>query len=108
MGLKDASVVQVPSQIIVADDHPLFRSAIRRTLEVHPDLEVVAEAANGQEALELCRRLRPELVLMDLRMPVMDGVGATQAIKRTFPDTFVLILTALDESAGLSDSLAAG
>jgi DNA-binding NarL/FixJ family response regulator len=69
MGLKDASVVQVPSRIIVADDHPLFRSAIRHTLEP-ADLEVVAEAANGQEAVELCRRLRPELVLMDLRMPV--------------------------------------
>jgi two-component system response regulator DegU len=108
MGLKDASVVQVPSRIIVADDHPLFRSAIRHTLEAHPDLEVVAEAANGQEAVELCRRLRPELVLMDLRMPVMDGVGATQAIKREFPDTFVLILTAVDESAALSDSLEAG
>ena len=108
MGLKDASVVQVPSRIIVADDHPLFRSAIRHTLEVHPDLEVVGEAANGQEAVELCRRLRPELVLMDLRMPVMDGVAATQAIKTEFPDTFVLILTAVDESAGLSDSLEAG
>ena len=108
MGLKDASVVQVPSRIVVADDHPLFRSAIRHTLEAHPDLEVVAEAANGQEAVELCRRLRPELVLMDLRMPVMDGVAATQAIKREFPDTFVLILTAVDESAGLSDSLEAG
>src|SRR5919107_2677584 len=102
MKLKDASEAQAPSRIIVADDHPLFRSAIRHTLEVHPDLEVVAEAANGQEAVELCRRLRPDLVLMDIRMPVMDGVAATQAIKREFPDTFVLILTAIDESAGLS------
>ena len=108
MGLKDASVVHAPSRIIVADDHPLFRSAIRHTLEVHPDLEVVAEAANGQEAVELCRRLRPELVLMDLRMPVMDGVAATHAIKREFPESLVLILTAVDESAGLSDSLEAG
>ncbi len=108
MGLRDASVVHAPSRIIVADDHPLFRSAIRHTLEVHPDLEVVAEAANGQEAVELCRRLRPELVLMDLRMPVMDGVAATHAIKREFPETLVLILTAVDESAGLSDSLEAG
>ena len=92
MGLKDASVVQVPSRIIVADDHPLFRSAIRHTLEAHPDLEVVAEAANGHEAVELCRRFPPELVLMDLRMPQMDGIAATYAIKREFPDTPVLIL----------------
>ena len=108
MELENSRAARGPSRIIVADDHPLFRSAIRHTLEVHPDLEVVAEAANGQEAVELCRRLRPDLVLMDIRMPVMDGVAATQAIKREFPDTFVLILTAIDESAGLSDSLEAG
>ncbi len=108
MGLKDTSEVRAPSRIIVADDHPLFRSAIRHTLEVHPDLEVVAEAADGQEAVELCRRLRPELVLMDLRMPVMDGVAATHTIKREFPEALVLILTAIDESRCLSDSLEAG
>ncbi len=105
---EEPSAAREPSRIVVADDHPLFRSAIRHTLEVHPDLEVVAEAANGQEALELCRRLRPELVLMDLRMPQMDGVAATRTIKREFPETLVLILTALDESGGLSDALEAG
>jgi DNA-binding NarL/FixJ family response regulator len=108
MGLEDRRAAQKPSRIIIADDHPLFRSAIRQALEEHPDLEVVAEAANGQEAIELCRRLEPELVLMDLRMPVMDGVAATHAIKRELPKTLVLILTAIDESAGLSDSLEAG
>jgi DNA-binding NarL/FixJ family response regulator len=97
-----------PSRIVVADDHPLFRSAIRYTLEAQPDLEVLGEAADGREAVELCRRLRPELVLMDLRMPLMDGVAATRIIKERFPGTRVLILTALDESAGLSDSLEAG
>jgi DNA-binding NarL/FixJ family response regulator len=71
-------------------------------------VEVVAEAANGQEAVELCRRLRPELMLMDLRMPVMDGIAATHAIMREQPETLVLILTAVDESKGLSDSLEAG
>jgi DNA-binding NarL/FixJ family response regulator len=64
--------------------------------------------ADGQEVVELCRRLRPELVLMDLRMPVMDGVATTKAVKREFPDTPVLIVTAVDESAGLSGSLEAG
>ena len=108
MELEESPAAQAPSRIIVADDHPLFRSAIRQTLEVHPDLEVVAEAANGQEAVELCRRLRPELVLMDLRMPVMDGVAATHVIKREFPETLVLILTAIDESRDLSDSVEAG
>jgi DNA-binding NarL/FixJ family response regulator len=100
MRLEDSRAAQEPSRIIIADDHPLFRSAIRQTLEVNPDLKVVAEVANGREALELCRRLEPELVLMDLRMPVMDGVAATRAIKIELPKTLVLILTAIDESRG--------
>jgi DNA-binding NarL/FixJ family response regulator len=108
MGLEESGAAQGPSRIIIADDHPLFRSAIRHTLDGHSDLEVVGEAANGSQALELCRRLRPELVLMDLRMPEMDGIEATHAIKREFPETLVLILTAIDESRGLSDSLEAG
>jgi DNA-binding NarL/FixJ family response regulator len=108
MEFENSRATQVPSRIIIADDHPLFRSAISRTLEEHPDLEVVGEAANGQEALELCRRLEPALVLMDLRMPHMDGIAATQAIKRELPTILVLILTAIDESRGLSDSLEAG
>jgi DNA-binding NarL/FixJ family response regulator len=97
-----------PSRIIIADDHPLFRSAIRQTLERQHNLEVVAEAANGRQALELCRQLRPHLVPMDLRMPEMDGVTATQAIKRELPATIVLILTTLEEPADLSNSLEAG
>ncbi len=108
MGLENSRTPWRPSRIVIADDHPLFRSAIRQVLERHSDLEVVGEAANGRQALELCRRLRPELVLMDLRMPEMDGVAATQAVKSEFPNTLVLILTALDESRGLSDSLEAG
>jgi DNA-binding NarL/FixJ family response regulator len=108
MGLEESRTQQSLVRIIIADDHPLFRSAIRQTLEGHSDLEVVGEAANGRQALELCRRLRPELVLMDLRMPEMDGVAATHAIKRRFPETLVLILTAVDESSGLSDFLEAG
>ena len=108
MDSENSRATQEPSRIIIADDHPLFRSAIRQTLEEHLDLEVVAEVANGREALELCRRLEPELVLMDLRMPVMDGVAATRAIKRESPKSLVLILTAIDASAGLSDSLEAG
>jgi DNA-binding NarL/FixJ family response regulator len=109
MGLEESGLPQErPSRIIIADDHPLFRSAIRQTLESQPDLDVVGEAANGHQALERCRRLRPELVLMDLRMPEMDGVAATHAIKNEFPETLVLLLTAVDETRGLSRSLEAG
>jgi NarL family two-component system response regulator LiaR len=108
MELEESPAARGPSRIIIADDHPLFRSAIRQTLERHSNLEVVGEAANGRQALELCRRLHPELVLMDLRMPEMDGIAATQAIKRELPGTIVLILTALEEPTTLSDSLEAG
>lgn len=108
MGTEDDLTSQAPSRIIVADDHPLFRSAIRYTLEGHPDLEVVAEAGDGRQALEMCRRFRPELVLMDLRMPVMDGVSATRAIKGELPDTLVLVLTVTDQARELSESLGAG
>ncbi|MDQ3927366.1 MAG: response regulator transcription factor [Actinomycetota bacterium] len=66
-------------------------------LSDQPDLEVVAEAADGHEALELCRQYEPEVVLMDLRMPTMDGFEATQAIKRELPSTIVLVLTAFED-----------
>jgi DNA-binding NarL/FixJ family response regulator len=108
MGPEESPVTRGPSRIVIADDHPLFRSAIRQTLERQTNLEVVGEAADGRQAIELCRRLRPELVLMDLRMPEMDGIAATQAIKREFPATIVLILTALEETSELSNSLQAG
>jgi len=109
MRLEESGLPQErTSRIVIVDDHPLLRSAVRHTLGGHSDVEVVGEAANGRQALDLCRRLRPELVLMDIRMPEMDGVAATHAIKREFPETLVVILTAVDESAGLSDSLKAG
>ena len=107
-GIGDAPARREASRILVADDHTLFRQAIRQILEDQPDLEVVAEASDGRQALELCRRLAPDLVLMDLVMPVMDGVAATRLIKRELRETRVLVLTALNESASLYDCLNAG
>ena len=72
------------------------------------DLEVVGEASDGREAVELCRRLRPELILMDLRMPIMDGFEATREIKRESPSTTVLVLTAFEEPNDLMEALKAG
>ena len=77
-------------------------------LRERPDLVVVGEAANGWEAVKLCRRLRPDLVLMDLSMPEMDGFEATREIKREFPSTIVLVLTALEEPDYLLEALKAG
>ena len=97
-----------PSSVVVVDDHPLLRCAIRQMLSTQADLEVIGEAADGQQAVELCRHLQPDLVLMDVSMPRMDGFEATRQIKRELPRTIVLILTASDYPDDLSEALEAG
>jgi DNA-binding NarL/FixJ family response regulator len=96
------------SRIVVADDHPLIRHALTTTIDEQPDLEIVAEATDGLEALELCRKFQPELVLMDVLMPKMDGLEATRQIKRESPRTSVLVLTASENPNHLSEALKAG
>jgi DNA-binding NarL/FixJ family response regulator len=97
-----------PSRLIIADDHPLFRAALKQMLRERPDLVVLGEAANGREAVELCRRLRPDLILMDLRMPEMDGFEATREIKREIPSTIVLVITAFEEPDYLLEAIKEG
>jgi len=96
------------ARIVVADDHELVRSGMLRTLANEPDLEVVGEAENGREALGLCRRLRPDLVLMDVRMPEMDGLQATRAIKAELPSVAVLVVTTYENPDYLFEALKAG
>jgi len=96
------------ARIVIADDHPLYRDALTRMLSEASDFSVVGEAADGREALELCRRLHPTLVLMDVRMPLMDGLAATRAIKAEFPLTIVLILTCFEDSHYLEEAINAG
>lgn len=96
------------SRLVIADDHPLFRIAVRQILLDLPELEVVGEASDGREVVEVCRRERPDLVLMDLWMPRMDGFEATREIKRESPSIIVLVLTAFEEPSYLLDALKAG
>jgi DNA-binding NarL/FixJ family response regulator len=95
-------------RIIIADDHELARLGLRTMLEPEPDLEVIGEAATGREAVELSGRLRPDLVLMDIRMPDLDGLVATRAIKETLPNTSILIVTLSEDPDYLLEALRVG
>ncbi len=97
-----------PARVIVADDHVLIREGFRTILSKEEDLEVVDEAETGREALDLCRSLRPDLVLMDVRMPEMDGLAATRAIKAERPSTSVLILTTYENPDYLFEAIKSG
>lgn len=93
--------------ILIADDHALFRDSLRSLLEAH-GLSVIGEARNGREAVELARRLKPDIVLMDLSMPELDGLSATRLISADQPEVKVVVLTASDEDAKLFEAIKSG
>ena len=97
-----------PARVLIADDHILVRDGYKLMLDREEDLEVVGEASNGREAVELCQKLRPDLVLMDVRMPEMDGLEATRAIKGESPTTSVLVVTTYDNPDYLFEAIEAG
>jgi DNA-binding NarL/FixJ family response regulator len=97
-----------PIRILIVDDQTLFRAGLKTLLSTQPDLEVAGEASNGEEALRLTALLRPQVVLMDLRMPVLDGVSATRRIRECFPDSQVIILTTFDDDELAFEGLRAG
>ena len=94
--------------LVIADDHLVVRDGLRGMLESQPDFEVVGEASNGEEAVHLTSSLKPEVVLMDLRMPVMDGVTAIRQIKDSQPGVQVLVLTTYDSDADILPAIEAG
>jgi len=96
------------TRLAIVDDHDLAREGLIDMLTDEPDMEVVGEAANGREALLLCSRLRPDLMLMDVRMPEMDGLAATREIKQRYPKVSVLMVTMHENPDYLLEALKAG
>ena len=98
----------MPIRILIVDDHSVVRQGLRMFLSLDGELEVIGEAGNGQEAIEMVNKLQPDVVLMDLLMPVMDGISATQVIRRDYPDSEVIALTSVLEDASVVNAVRAG
>jgi len=94
--------------VLIADDHTLFRKGIRRMLEAEQDMHVVGEAGTGQEALEQARALMPDVILMDIKMPDLDGVAATRALRREMPHVGVIFCTMFEDDEFVFAALKAG
>ena len=94
--------------IIIADDHAIIRSGLATLLETESDLRVIGQASDGAEAVALAAELKPDVAILDLQMPRMDGVSATAGVLRASPGTKVVVLTTFNTSDTLSDALAAG
>ena len=95
-------------RVLVVDDHDLFRRGLMEVLDEEPDMEVVGEARNGQEAIEQVDRLSPDVVFMDLNMPVRNGIETTAYMTQKWPDLKVLVLTVSEEAADLYHALGVG
>jgi DNA-binding NarL/FixJ family response regulator len=95
-------------RVLIADDHGIVRDGLAGVIAAQAELEVVGTVENGAEAVESCRTLAPDVVLMDLEMPVLDGIEATRAIREAHPDTAVLVLTSFSDVRRIQEALGAG
>ena len=95
-------------RILIVDDHSVVRQGLKMFLGLDPELEIVGEAADGAEAVKMAHELQPDVVLMDMLMPVMDGIEATRTIRQELPDTEVIALTSVLEDAAVVGAVKAG
>jgi DNA-binding NarL/FixJ family response regulator len=95
-------------RVLLVDDQALFREGLETLLSVHKGIQVVGQASNGQEAIKVAAKIQPDVVLMDVRMPILDGVGATRRMKKAQPQCKVIVLTTFDDDEYIFDALRAG
>ena len=95
-------------KILLADDQKLLRDSFKKIIELYEDMQVIATAKDGQEAIELCKTLIPDIILMDISMPVIDGIEATQIIKKTLPHVKILVLTAAEDREIVNKAIQSG
>jgi len=95
-------------RVLLADDQALFREGLDTLLSVHKDIEIVGQASNGQESVDLALKLRPDVILMDMQMPILNGIGATRRLKQSLPECRVIMLTTFTDDETIFDALRAG
>jgi NarL family two-component system response regulator LiaR len=101
-------MIKTPIKILVVDDHPVVRDGLKLMISVRVGLEWVGQADNGAEAIQLCSELKPDVVLMDLMMPVMDGIAATKIVRQKYPEIQVVALTTFEDKELVQKALGAG
>ena len=95
-------------RVLLADDQALFREGLDTLLSIHKDIEIVGQASNGQEAVDLAAKHRPDVILMDMQMPILNGVGATRRLKQSLPGCRVIMLTTFNDNETIFEALRAG